>query len=267
MRPITISEIGWNFIDDLDLAKKMIKAAAESGADYAKFQTWSVSRLKAGPWDTDGRREIYETAELSEDDHRELIDYCGQVGIKFMSSVFSLPDAMLLKKLKVKAVKIPSFESRNRELIEFCVYNFDKVFMSTGTSRVDEIASSISEFSEEENITLMHCVSSYPCNYDQGNLPKMNRLKTLGFPVGYSDHIMGVESAKIAIGEGATVIEKHFTIDRGLPGRDNQFAILPHELKDLTDYINNREKMLSNHPDVQDSEMESREKYTGRFNG
>lgn len=260
-----IAEIGWNHCGDIKLAKKMAKEAAISGATYAKFQTWSVKRLKEGSWDSDGRREIYEKAELSINDHKQLIDYCNQIGIRFLSSVFSLPDAQLLVDLGIKEVKIPSFESRNEHLIKFCDKNFNNVFMSCGTSTIDEIKSSLSFF-KKTNLFLMHCVSVYPGTYEIANLPKMKKLMTLHKNVGYSDHIEGVESAKIAIGEGAKVIEKHFTIDNDLPGRDNKFAILPNELKDLTNFINNREMMLeSTGMGYNSMEEDSRNNYAGRF--
>ena len=114
----------------------------------------------------------------------------------------------------------------------------------------------------------MHCVSSYPCNPSIANIMKMVKLQTLNPDVGYSDHIQGVESAKVAIGFGAKVIEKHFTIDNNLPGRDNKFAILPSDLADLSSYIKLREEMLIDHgSDFQECELDSRINYTGRFNG
>ena len=108
-----IAEIGWNHMGDMNLAKEMIKAAKESGADFAKFQTWSVDRLKPGPWNEDGRIEIYKKAELTRENHEELISYCKEVEIEFMSSVFSIADAQLLVDLGIKTVKIPSMECRN----------------------------------------------------------------------------------------------------------------------------------------------------------
>ena len=275
-----IAEIGWNHCGDMNLAKEMILAAKESGATYAKFQSWSVSKLKAGDWDSDGRREIYEKAELTKERHIELIDYCNKVGIKFLSSVFSIRDAELLVELGVKEVKIPSFESRNHKLIRFCDYNFDVVFMSTGTSTIEEVAKSVKDLryarfesnteqlraSSKSQFYLLHCVSTYPCDPSMANMLRMNSLKMLGWPIGYSDHIQGVESAKVAIGEGAEVIEKHFTTDNDLPGRDNKFAILPHEMKDLTDYIAIRDEMFISHgTGYQSSESDSRTNYAGRF--
>ena len=262
-----IAEIGWNHCGDMELAKQMILAAKESGATYAKFQSWSVSRLKPGSWDSDGRREIYEKAELTKERHIELINYCDEVGIKFMSSVFSIKDAELLVELGVEDVKIPSFESRNHDLIKYCDKNFKTVFMSTGTSTFNEIKDSLKSV-KYSDFYLLHCVSTYPCNPSMANLPRMTMMELLGFPMGYSDHIQGVESAKVAIGQGAVVIEKHFTTDNDLPGRDNKFAVLPHQMKDLTDYIKMREQMMiSLGGDFQESERDSRENYTGRFDG
>jgi len=262
-----IAEIGWNHCGDMELAKQMAKAAQESGATYAKYQTWSVSRLKPGSWDNDGRREIYEKAELTKENHIDLINYCNNIGISFLSSVFSIADAKLLVDLGCREVKIPSFESRNIDLISFCDSNFEKVFMSTGTSTLNEIKNSINYF-KKADWTLMHCVSTYPAEYRIANIPKMIRLSKLYNKVGYSDHIQGIESAKIAISFGASVIEKHFTTDNNLPGRDNRFAILPNEMSELSKYISYREDMLVDHGDgFSSKELDSRNNYAGRFDG
>ena len=262
-----IAEIGWNHCGDMDIAKKMIESAQSSGANYAKFQTWSTKRLKSGEWDTDGRREIYQQAELSKEDHLKLKSFCENLNIEFLSSAFSVPDAELLVEIGCSAVKIPSFESRNKELIAYCNENFSTIIMSCGTSTFDEIEESVGLINKAD-LYLMHCVSVYPGEYNEANLPKMNELKKLCNKVGLSDHIEGVESSKIAIGEGAVILEKHFTIDNDLPGRDNKFAILPKQLKDLTDYIKNRSLMLENLGlGFNDKENNSRLNYTGRFNG
>lgn len=267
-----IAEIGWNHCGDLNLAKQMAKAAQENGATHAKYQTWSVDRLKPGSWDEDGRRKIYEKSELSKQDHIELINYCDSIGVKFLSSVFSIPDAELLVELGCQEVKIPSFESRNHDLIKYCNKNFTTIFMSTGTSTYDEIQESCN-FINLANLYLLHCVSTYPCEPKIANIPRMVSLKKINVPhtvtqIGYSDHIQGVESAKVAIEYGAQVIEKHFTTDNNLPGRDNKFAILPSDLQNLSSYIKLRNEMLINHGlDFQECEIDSRNNYEGRFNG
>ena len=260
-----IAEIGWNHMGDINLAKEMISAAAESGAEYAKFQTWSVSRLKSGPWDLDGRREIYIKAELTKDQHYELKEYCDKNSIKFMSSVFSIPDAEMLKDVISDYVKIPSAESRNHNLLKYVNNHFRKVFISTGTSTIDEVKKSVDLLNSVE-IVLLHCVSSYPCEPKQSNLPRINYLKSICNNIGYSDHVQGIETARSSLEFGLSVIEKHFTIDNNLPGRDNKFAILPKELKDLVDFISKREEsLLDLGPDYIDAEEEVRNIYSGRF--
>jgi sialic acid synthase SpsE len=268
-----IAEIGWNHCGNMELAKEMIIAASKSGATFAKFQTWSEKRLVSGVWDNDGRREIYKKAELDEKKHYELIKCCNENNIEFLSSVFSIPDAQLLKSVGVNKVKIPSFESRNVELIKFCDENFDQIFMSIGTSTYDEAVSSINNI-KSAKVSVMHCVSIYPGLYEKANMPKLIKIIT-EFPkfsklvnsVGYSDHIIGIDSAKAAICLGAKVIEKHFTIDNNLPGRDNLFSILPNEVRDLREFADNFEKMMISHGDnFQPEEFETRNNYAGRFN-
>ena len=134
-----IAEIGWNHMGNMDLAMSMIDSASESGASFAKFQTWSVSRLKSGEWDNDGRRDIYDKAELSKSDHIKLLNRCKEKDIGFMSSCFSLPDASLLFELGISVVKIPSFEVRNTELILYCLSHFDHIIISTGTASTHDI--------------------------------------------------------------------------------------------------------------------------------
>ena len=262
-----IAEIGWNHMGDMELAKKMIDAAANNGADYAKFQTWKVERLKKGSWDTDGRKEIYNKAELSKNDHILLKEYCDLKGIKFMSSVFSVNDAQDLKEITTECVKIPSFESTNLDLLKYVNDNFDWVVISTGTTTLEEVKKTL-KVMEKDKTTILHCVSSYPCSPENANLPKLETLKQLTPHVGYSDHSEGVEIAKVSLEYGIEVIEKHFTINRELPGRDNKFAILPENLKDLKNYIEIRKKTMIPHgDDFQEIELDSRINYRGRFNG
>lgn len=261
-----IAEIGWNHMGDMELAKDMIKHAAINGATYAKFQTWSVKRLKHGSWDSDGRRQIYEKAELSHAQHIELRDYCEEHNIQFMSSVFSLADVDLYSEVTTKCVKIPSFESRNYPLIKKCMKVFDKVYISVGTTTWDEVIE-LARVVDINKTCVMHCVSTYPLDPKNANILKINDLNLLFKHVGYSDHMQGVESAKVALEFGVRVIEKHFTIDNELPGRDNKFAILPEQLNNLSNYLKLRNDMMINKGlNYQESESDSRKNYTGRFN-
>ena len=263
-----ISEIGWNHMGDMERAKDMISASKENGANLVKFQTWSVDRLKPGPWDKDGRLEIYKKAELSKDQHLELFEYSNSVGIPFFSSVFSIEDAKLSEFVQTRRVKIASAESRNIDLLSYCDGVFDIIYISTGASTIDEIKESIKCINKSQ-IVLLHCVSSYPLEVKYSNLPRISKLKKISRRVGYSDHTFGVEVSKMSLEYDIEVIEKHFTLDRDLPGRDNKFAILPHELKDLSDYIKERNDATYSW-DVNfilDCEKESRDVMTGRFDG
>ena len=260
-----IAEIGWNHMGDMDLAEKMIQKAAESGANYAKFQTWKVSRLKSGSWDEDGRREIYEKAELSEENHLYLMGKCSKYNIKFLSSAFSKEDAQLLKKLSCTEVKIPSFECTNYELITYCINNFKRVIISTGTASKEEIIK-LSKIIDQEKVVIMHCVSSYPCESKNANLPRINELKKYFKHVGFSDHTQGINVSCASLEYDIELIEKHFTVDHNLPGRDNKFALLPDDFEALNLFKSDR--INANNflgVDFQTIEEDSRNNYRSRF--
>ena len=260
-----IAEIGWNHMGDMELAKKMISEAASCGADIVKFQTWSESDLIPGPWDKDGRREIYKKAELSQDDHFELKDTCESLGVEFLTSIFNLKHLGFLESLKMDSIKIPSHEIHNTHLISQSQKNFKHVLLSAGACTFEELLRSVGLIPKDKLI-LMHCVSSYPLPPRNVNFPKFQKLKTLSNRVGYSGHLNNIDDALLAISLGATFIEKHFTIDKNLPGRDNKNAILPSELNMLSRFRNNYQKMLiDNGLNVQDIEQDIRNNYRGRW--
>ena len=138
-KPLLIAEIGWNHMGNMKLAKKMILEAKKNGADFAKFQTWSVKNLKSGSWDKDGRRKIYEKAQLSQKKHKLLKSYCDKIKIKFLTSVFNEKDLTWLSKLSNYAIKIPSHEIYNIKLIEESLKRFKFVIISTGAAKWSEI--------------------------------------------------------------------------------------------------------------------------------
>ena len=284
-----IAELSWCHMGDMTLAEKMIREASKAGAQYAKFQSWSVKNLKPGPWDADGRRQIYEKAELSEQKHKDLIKICGDNNIEFLTSVFCKEDAERVADLGCTKVKIPSTEIANIPLLEYVNLYFNEVFFSCGASTFDEIRTALLVLGKSKynvhtqpgdklempgqymDITLLHCVSSYPCPFDKVNLPRIEQLKNKfsGFPklrFGYSGHGLGIHDAMAALEYHIQVIEKHFTIDNDLPGRDNKFAVLPHELKELCTYIKNRWDMQKGICSQYDpAEEEARNVYRGRW--
>ena len=235
-----IAEIGWNHMGDMSLAKQFISEAAKSGVDYCKFQTWSVKNLQSGSWDNDGRREIYTKAELTEEKHYELKDHCEKNNVKFLTTIFNINDVKMLKNLTPSLIKIGSPEAYNIRLIEECLNNFEKVIVSTGATKWSELLQ-YKNFKKINNLILLHCVSAYPCELKNINLPKMAKLKEITNIVGYSGHYDGVDDAIAAISNNAAYIEKHFTINKKLPGRDNKFSILPEQMKFICDF---RDKFL-----------------------
>jgi N,N'-diacetyllegionaminate synthase len=260
-----IAEIGWNFIGDMTLAKEMIFAAKESGADFAKFQTWSTKNLVDGPWTKDGRLELYKKAELTEKNHIELMEYCTKINIKFLTSVFNISYLDFLKNLNMKIIKVASMEINNIELIQKLSNIYEKLIISTGASKIEDIAK-VLEIVDKKKLILMHCVSSYPTQPENINLPRIKYLQTLGCEVGYSGHLKGINDAIGSLSYGVNYIEKHFTIDNNLPGRDNQLSILPHEMKIISNYIKDLNLMNIDHGiELQEIEREVYNNYRNRW--
>jgi len=256
-----IAEIGWNHMGDMNLAEEMVRKAKESGADYAKFQTWKVDRLKPGPWDEDGRREIYQKAELTNDKHAELQRICGKYDIEFLTSCFCADDLDFLSTI-CSQIKIPSTECKNTKLVEQALTLFDRLFISTGATTEDEYQ----RWADYDRVTLLHCIVSYPCDPKHINMQRMLHLKELTPRFGYSGHLSTIWDAVLAISLGATVVEKHFTLDHNLPGRDNKFALLPKEFKKIREFADLYPLMSENRGiGYQEIEQDARDQYAGRW--
>ncbi len=260
-----IAEIGWNFIGNISLAKEMISAAKESGADFAKFQTWSTKDLIDGPWYKDNRIKLYKRAELTPDQHIELFEYCNKKKITFLTSVFNKKYLEFLKPLKLKTIKVASMEITNTELLSRMNNMFKNIIISTGASKLSEIKK-VFKYVDKKKCTLMHCVSAYPTPAKNVNLPRIKVLKKLCKNVGYSGHLQGISDAIGSLKYDPLYIEKHFTIDRNLPGRDNQLSILPSELKILSMYLKERKDIEKfKGKNFQKIENEVRKNYRNRW--
>ena len=260
-----IAEIGWNHLGNMDLAEEMIVSAVRNGADICKFQTWNVNNLKSGSWDKNGRREIYKKAQLSFEQHIQLKNICDRENAEFATSISNIYDCSILKELDFSLIKIPSPEVNNLDLIRAAVEQFNIVLVSTGAAKWNEVTQIIEGISAN-NLVLMHCVSTYPCPIENINLPRLDKLSEISKQVGYSGHYLGIDDAVAAICRGAIYIEKHFTINSDLEGRDNKFSILPEDLKELSEFRNNYEKMnLDLGLDLQECEIDTFENYRGRW--
>jgi sialic acid synthase SpsE len=268
-----IAEIGWNHMGNMDLAEKMIKAAKASGATHAKFQNWKESKLKKGPWDHDGRRDIYKKAELNHETTKKIYKICQNNNISFLTSIFDTSEADFISSIDNRIIKIPSPEMRNIELLEACSKLFNCILLSTGASSLDEVKNSIKIIKLKNTnckIILLHCVSIYPCDDQYVRLNRISKLKEINKSIGISDHTTDSLSSIFSIPFGIEVIEKHFTIDNNLPGRDNKFALLPDEFIKISIATNRFYKMYDekdNGNNFLEQEKEVREFYSGRWSG
>ena len=265
-RSYLIAEIGWNFLGNIKLAKKMILAAKYSGADFVKFQIWNPKNLKPGPWDNDGRREIYFKAFLDKKKFKLLYQYSKKNGIKCFASIFSENELDDYRSVTKSIVKIPSHEDYNFQLIKKCVKKFQLVIISCGCLKKIELNNVIKLSKKNKNIVLMHCVSAYPLKAENCNFNKMHYIeKKMGF-VGYSGHYQGIDDAIYAISKGAILIEKHFTTNNKLPGRDNKFALLPKDFETLKKYSDLKYKFeIDKGISLQKCEMDIFKNYRGRW--
>lgn len=260
MKTLIIAEAGVNHNGDIELAKKLIAAAASAGADIVKFQTFKADSLvtktaskAAYQKDTTGaeesQHEMVRKLELSRTDHEVLIEECRRQGIAFFSTAFDADSFDMLIQQGLKQVKIPSGELTNLPLLRYMTRLGMPVMLSTGMANLGEIEAAITVIEQAGTprhcITLLHCTTEYPAPMEDVNLLAMLAMKAaFGVDVGYSDHTPGIEVAIAAVALGATVIEKHFTLDRNLPGPDHQASLEPHELKAMVGAIRNVERAL-----------------------
>jgi N,N'-diacetyllegionaminate synthase len=259
-RVFIIAEAGVNHNGSVDLALKLVDAAKASGADAVKFQTFRAERLatetahKAAYQErtvsgSESQLEMLKRLELSAEAHRRIIEHCREAGIEFLSSPFDSESADLLESLDVRIVKIPSGEITNLMFLKHIAMKGRPVILSTGMSTLGEVEEAVAAIrcNGSPSLTLLHCVTEYPAPYAEVNLRAMMTLKqAFGLPVGYSDHTPGIEIAIAAVAMGAEVIEKHFTLDRGLPGPDHAASLEPGELAEMVQAIRHVEAALGN---------------------
>jgi N,N'-diacetyllegionaminate synthase len=260
LKTLIIAEAGVNHNGDLKLAKQLIDAAAEAGADLVKFQSFNASRLvtrsaKKADYqnrNTNSKESQYEMLrklELSTEMHRELITHCGTSGVGFFSTAFDIESIDFLESLGQDRFKVPSGELTNLPYLRHIGRLGKSVILSTGMATMGEIESAVDILekagTQRIDITVLHCTTEYPTPMTEVNLRAMQSIHlAFGVKVGYSDHTSGIEVSIAAVALGATVIEKHFTLDRNLPGPDHKASLEPKKLKDMVAAIRNIEVAL-----------------------
>jgi N,N'-diacetyllegionaminate synthase len=259
-RTLIIAEAGVNHNGDLRLAKQLIDAAADAGADLVKFQTFIADRqvtrtAKKADYQTqatdgsESQHEMLRRLELTEAMHHELISHCATRSIGFFSTGFDIESVDLLVSLGQDQFKIPSGEITNLPYLRHIGRLGKAVILSTGMATLGEIEEAIDALEHagtlRSNLAVLHCTTEYPTPMNEVNLRAMQSLHAaFGVAVGYSDHTPGIEVAIAAVAMGATVIEKHFTLDRNLPGPDQKASLEPAELKAMVAAIRNIEIAL-----------------------
>lgn len=255
-----IAEAGVNHNGSIELAKRLVDAASEAGADAVKFQTFRADRVVSATapkaeyqirttGSSETQFDMLRRLELPPKAHRELQAYCQERGVLFMSTPFDEESADLLNELGVPVFKIGSGEINNWPFLEYVARKGKPVILSTGMSYLSEVDEAVRVIRESgcDQLVLLHCVSNYPADPADVNLRAMHTMAAaFQVPVGYSDHTLGIEVAIAAVALGACVIEKHFTLDRDLPGPDHRASLEPDELRELVAGIRMVEQALGN---------------------
>lgn len=254
-----IAEIGVNHNGDMNLAYQMIDAAKESGADAVKFQTFTADALvsqttpkvryqesNTAPEET--HYDMLHKLELTRENHILLKAYCEHLDLAFLSTPYDVESARFLhEELNVTLFKTASADIVDLPLHRYIASTGKPTIVSVGMANMGEIEEVIEIYrqAQNSNLVLLHCVSNYPCEDESLNLRVMKTLRyAFDVPVGYSDHSVGLEAATLSIGLGATVIEKHFTLDKNLPGPDHTASSTPEEFSQLVTAVRRAEKML-----------------------
>lgn len=255
-----VAEAGVNHNGRIELAKKMVDVALKAGANAIKFQTFRAEKVisrfapkaayqKKSTGKNESQLDMVKKLQLNPEAQKDLLCYCRKRGICFISSPFDLESIDLLKDLRIPIIKIPSGEITNLPYLRKIGGLKKKVIMSTGLSNLKEIKEALSILTlagtKKKNITVMHCNTEYPTPFEDANLRAMLVIKdAFGVNVGYSDHTLGIEAPIAAVALGASVIEKHFTLDKNMEGPDHKASLEPDELRIMVKMIRNIEKAL-----------------------
>lgn len=276
MHTLIIAEAGVNHNGSIDIAKQLVDKAVEAGVDIIKFQTFKADKLVSksakqaeyqkkniGTNSDDSQYNMLKKLELSEQDHQELMAYCKERGIQFFSTAFDLESIDYLHSLNLGLWKIPSGEITNYPYIKKIASYHEPVILSTGMCEMDDISAAMNVLCkngvERNLITILHCNTEYPTPYKDVNLLAMQQIKKeYQVSVGYSDHTKGIEVPIAAVALGASVIEKHFTLDRNMEGPDHKASLEPEELKAMVSAIRHIEQALGDgHKQISESERKN----------
>lgn len=275
-RILIIAEAGVNHNGSLEIAKQLVRTAKECGADIVKFQTAKLDSLvsknaemadyqKKNIGKEGSQKDMLRKLLLSFEDFQELADYCKEIGIMFLSTPFDIESIHFLDQMQ-DIWKIPSGEITDYPYLVEIAKTGKKVILSTGMCEMAEVEAAVKLLKNNgtRDITILHCTTEYPAQFNEVNLNAMNTLREkFNCPIGYSDHTKGIEISLAAAALGARVIEKHFTLDRTMEGPDHKASLEPNELKALVDGIRNIERALGS-GEKKPSEIEMKNRSAAR---
>lgn len=260
-RPLIIAEAATNHGGDLSLAKEMVHAAKDAGADMIKFQSWRIATMSPDH----PAYAAMKPKELSDDAHRELMDLCQKTGIGFLTTCFDTGRVDFLASLGLGMIKAASTDVTSIRLLKMLREKFSYVILSTGMSDQSEVARAAKILSAG-SFCLMHCVSLYPTPAEKANLARMNWLRQFGGDVGYSDHTLGTAACKSAIAMGARYIEKHFTLKKDMANVFSALSAVPDELREIAAFRDEFTVLRGEgNTALTPEELESRGKFVGRW--
>ena len=265
IRPRLIAEIGANHMGDLGLAKAMVDAAVEAGCDVVKFQSWLPGKLAKEFPEYDATYARHDKTHLTDDGHHELIAYCREKGVGFLTTCFDIDRIDFLASLGLDEIKVASPDCASTRMVERLMEKFPRLIISTGMTDSEDVLRMI-EVTRGHDVVFLHCVSLYPTPPARVNLARMDWLRDQGVRVGFSDHTMGPDAAMVAIARGAEIVEKHFTLSRGLPGKDQTISGEPNEFRVIADWIDSVANMTGERtPALSKTEIDLKSIFVGKW--
>ena len=265
MKTKIIADCCSNHMGNLQIALEMVDIAAEIGVDIVKFQSWTAASLRKDYPDYSNVYERHRRSELTDEFHYALIERCKKRKVEFLTTCFDVKRIEFLASLGIDKIKVASSDCGSYTLLDALSKNFSQVIVSTGMSTDSEVVEMVKRMMPYDPIVL-HCVSIYPTPLAKINLRRMNWIRSLGVRAGFSDHSLGIQAGMLAISMGAEVLEKHFTISRRLPGKDQSMSTEAHEFEALVTWNREVHEIMGvERPSLSDDELNMRSAYIGKW--
>mgnify|MGYP001161299145 CR=1 FL=1 len=260
-----IADLTSNHLGDMEVIEAMIHCLSEHKIDFIKIQSWRADMLRKDYPDYQSNYNYYEKHQLSDDDHYRVLELCKKYEIQFLTTCFNINRIDFLSSLGINTIKVASSDFGSYRMISKLLDKFESLIISAGASTKEELEKTI-DLCKGRDVTFLHCVSTYPCPLNEVNMERMLYLRERGLKVGYSDHTLGTEASKYAICLGAKYVEKHFTLNRYLPGRDQKMSSTIDEMSELLEWSHLVNSMRgSEEPELSASQLTFRKNYIAKW--